>query len=241
MRKILVGVLALAALALPTPTSAQVQWTGKGFINVGAGIQGGSKEVTTRTGLRLYDEDFTLDTSQHAEGGTVIDVSAGYRVWRNLAIGLGYTIAGKGTDITATADVPDPLFFDRRRAVSATFTEGTHSEQAFHLIGVWMMPITDKIDVAISGGPSYFIVKQSIASDVTVEEPAPTLSSITFSEPDASGIGVNLGVDVTYMVTKRFGAGGTFRYTYADVEIPGAVEKFKAGGPQGTFGVRIRF
>lgn len=241
MRKILVGVFALTALALPTATSAQVQWTGKGFINVGAGIQGGSKEVTTRTGLQLYDEDFTLDTTQHAEGGIVFDVSGGYRVWRNLAIGIGYTMAGKGTEITATADVPDFLFSDRRRPVSATFTEGTHTQQGIHLMGVWMVPITDKIDIAISGGPTYFIIKQSVATDVTVEEPAPTLAALTFTEPDATGIGVNLGVDVTYMVTSRFGAGGTFRYTYGSVEIPGAVEKFKAGGPQGTVGIRIRF
>lgn len=241
MRKILVGVLALAALAAPTAAAAQVSWTDKGFINLGAGIQGGSKEINTATLLNLYDEDFTLRTSQHAEGGPIFDVSAGYRVWRNLAIGVGFTMAGSSGDIDVEVDVPDPLFFDARRPVLTTFEGGSHSQQGFHLMGVWMIPMTDKIDLAIFGGPSYFIVKQSVPTNVTVVEPTPTLTELTLAEPDASGIGLNVGVDVRYMLTRRFGAGAAFRYTYGTLEIPGAEEKFTVGGPQGTVGLRIRF
>ena len=241
MRKISVAVFALAAISVPSHALAQMQWAGRAFVNVGYGIQGGSQEVNTAATRELYGEPLTFSTSQHYEGGTVFDISAGYRVWRNLAIGVGFTRAGEGGSIAVSAAVPHPLFTDRPREISATFEDSNHSQQAVHLMGVWMIPITDKLDVAVSAGPTIFRVKQDVPTDVTVTEPAPTLSELTILRAGETAMGLNAGVDVAYMVTGYIGAGATFRYTYGQVELPGVTDKVTVGGPQLTIGARFRF
>ena len=43
------------------------------------------------------------------------------------------------------------------------------------------MPVTDKIDVGFSFGPTIFMVGQDVATAITVTEPTPTLASTTIT------------------------------------------------------------
>jgi hypothetical protein len=54
-------------------------------------------------------------------------------------------------------------------------------------------------------------------------------------------VGINLGVDVTYLVTKRFGVGGLARYTWGSADLDGAADKLTVGGFQIGGGLRVRF
>jgi hypothetical protein len=54
-------------------------------------------------------------------------------------------------------------------------------------------------------------------------------------------VGINLGVDVTYLVTKRFGVGGLARYTWGSADLAGAADKLTVGGFQIGGGLRVRF
>jgi hypothetical protein len=177
MSKTFVGALALAAaIAIPSSAAAQGQQPASQgqetpsriFVNFGVGIQGGSQEVHTSTGLRIYDEDFALQSTRHVEGGLVLDISAGYRVWRKLSVGAGFTLAGKEGNITAFAGIPDPLFHERPREVSAVFEGAKHTEIGIHLMGVWPVWAGGKLDVAVSGGPSFFVVSTAVPTDVAV-------------------------------------------------------------------------
>ena len=100
---------------------------------------------------------------------------------------------------------------------------------------------TDKIDVAVSAGPSVFAVKQDLVSALTIGEPGPTISGTTITKASKTGPGANFGVDVTYMINKRFGAGALARYTWGSVELPGATKKLTVGGFQVGAGARVRF
>jgi hypothetical protein len=63
-------------------------------------------------------------------------------------------------------------------------------------------------------------------------------------EASDSPVGINVGADVTYMVTKTFGAGVLLRYAggSADLATPsGASLSLDAGGFQFGAGVRVRF
>ena len=53
--------------------------------------------------------------------------------------------------------------------------------------------------------------------------------------------GFHLGVDVTYLVTKRFGVGGLLRYTHGSVSLEGASDALTVGGFQIGVGGRLRF
>ena len=55
--------------------------------------------------------------------------------------------------------------------------------------------------------------------------------------------GINMGVDVTYLLTKdkKMGVGGILRYTWGSVDLPGAKDKLTVGGFQIGVGGRYRF
>jgi hypothetical protein len=48
-------------------------------------------------------------------------------------------------------------------------------------------------------------------------------------------------VDVTYLVTPRYGAGVLLRYTRGSVDIEGANDSLTVGGFQIGAGLRVRF
>jgi hypothetical protein len=182
-----------------------------------------------------------MDATQKVKSGGFFDVSVGYKVWHNLALGVGYSRAGSKADAAITLSVPDPVFFDRPRSVTASATGLAHTENTVNLMAVWMVPVTDKIDVGVSAGPSIFMLKQELPNSPSITEPGPIVGPIDLSSADKTTAGFNLGVDVTYMLNKRFGVGGLARYTWGSAAITGATNDLKLGGFQIGAGLRTRF
>lgn len=240
MMKAVVLCLAMGVVAVPG-AQAQMTWTDQGFVNVTGGAQAGTHALDTSTSFNLYDEKATVASGQQVKGGGFFDVTAGYKVWRNLAAAIGYSHTGSTTDATITANIPDPRVYDKPRSITAAATGLKHSENTINLMGVWMVPVTDKVDVGVSTGPSIFSVTQDLPSNVAVSEPGPAVSSVTTSEVKKTTVGFNAGVDVTYLVTKRVGVGGLARYTWGSADLSGASAKLTVGGFQIGGGVRLRF
>ena len=237
------GCLALAfGAALAAPAAAQqMTWTDKGFVNVNLGVQGGSDTLATASTFQLYTEDGTLSTTQDIDGGGMFDVSAGYKVWKNLAVGIGYSRVQSEGDAALAANVPDPNFFDRLRGVTGIAGGAEHAEHAFHFQGTWIMPVTDTLDVGFSFGPTIFRVSQDVPTAVTVNEPGPTIASTALTRESKMGAGINLGVDVNYFFTPRFGAGGLARFTWGSVDLDASDDSLRVGGFQIGGGLRVRF
>jgi len=239
------GCLSLAFAAfVAAPAHAQMVWTDKGFVNVNFGAQAGSDEVATQSTFELYGENGSLSTTQDVGGGAFFDFSAGYKVWRNLALGVGYTRTGSDADVAITASVPDPVFFDRLRPLTGTATGAEHSQNVFHIQGTWIVPVTDTLDVGFSFGPSIFKVTQQAPTSITVNEPGPTLASAPLAEESETTVGFNLGMDVNYFFTPQIGAGVLLRYSHASIdfdEIAPGTDSVGVGGFQIGFGARFRF
>jgi hypothetical protein len=233
----LAGLLVASTIS---PAQAQMTWTDQGFVNVNLGAQGGSRDVSTQSAFDLYGESGSLATTQEAGGGGLFDFGAGYKVWRNLAVGFSFSRTGSDADAAIAATVPDPNFFDRQRPLTGTAAT-EYSESAFHFQGTWMMPVTDKVDVGVSFGPSIFRVSQEIATAITVNEPGPTLASTTIAKEKKTAGGINLGVDVNYMFTPNYGAGVLLRYTWGSVDYDAANDSVSVGGLQFGVGFRYRF
>lgn len=237
-----VGILAFGLCGIMAATAhAQMTWTDQGFVNASLGIQSGSRTLNTSSIFESLDEQARLDTTQDVDGGMFLDISAGYKVWRNLAAAIGFSRMKSDSDVTFNAAIPDPVATDRLRTVSASAAGAEHKEQAFHLMGVWMMPVTDKIDVGFSAGPSIFQVSQDVPTAITTAEPGPTVTGTTVTSVDKTTVGLNLGVDATYLVTPDIGAGLLVRYTRGSADLPGATDKLTVGGFQIGVGVRYRF
>ena len=235
------GLLCLALCAVATPASAQMSWTDKGFFNLDGGVQTGSSDFTLDVPFELYGEAGSLTSVQDIKGGGFFNIAGGYKVWRNLAIGVAYTYASSDGDAAIAASVPDPLLFDNHRAVATSASDLKHSENQFHITATWMIPVTDKIDVGLNFGPTFFSAKQDIPNGLVVTEPGPTVSSITVAEIDESAVGVHFGLDVNYMVNPRFGVGGMARFTRGSSDIENSTENLKFGGFQIGGGLRVRF
>src|SRR5262249_14889271 len=111
------AVLALSAVMAP-PAQAQVKWTDKGFANVSFGVQAPSHTLDTNNSFDIYGESASQISSQDVGGGAFFDISGGYKVWKNLAVGIGLTFVGSKSDLVVNAQIPDPNFFDRLRPVT---------------------------------------------------------------------------------------------------------------------------
>jgi len=236
------AVLCLVFCALAAPRAhAQMKWTDKGFANINIGGQSGSHDVTTTTTFTVYDEDAHVTTAQKTGGGFLFDINGGYKVWSNLVVAVGYTFMSDSTDGTVTASIPDPAVFDKPRTVNTTADNLKHTENAINFMGVWMVPVTDKVDVGISFGPTIFMVKQELPDTLTFTEPGPAVTGLTKKDVNKTSAGINLGVDVTYLLTKKMGVGGILRYTHGSVDLDGSSDSLTVGGFQIGIGGRYRF
>jgi hypothetical protein len=209
-----------------------------GFVNVNLGVQPSSRSIDVNESFPLYGETATVTASQKIGSGALFDISAGYRVWRNVTGAIGFSNFSKSGDATGTASIPDPLVFNRPTTVNISQSGLDHSERAVHFQALWLFPVTNEFDVTLALGPSIYTVKQEIVSfAVPAGTNTPTTSVGSESE---TTVGVNIQVDGNYMVTRRFGAGGFIRYAGRTVDLP-SVPDVKIGGFQLGGGARIRF
>jgi hypothetical protein len=241
MRRLSIAALgALLCTCAAAPASAQV-WTDKGFVNVTFGAQAPSHTLDTNQNPDIYGEPASIRTTQDVAGGAFFEISGGYKVWKNLAAGIGFMHVGSNADLVVAADIPDPDFFDRPRAVTGSIADAGHSQNAINLTATWMMPFTDKVDFGFQFGPTIFLVSQELPGVPTITEPGPSVTFGSLVDEDKSTVGIHFGVDGTYLVTPRFGVGALLRYSWGSVDFDGASDSLTLGGFQIGVGGRVRF
>lgn len=230
----------------PAPAAPRPVLSERVFISVGGVYQIGANDFVDTATIRENAENGRLETDYTVGAGPAFDVSGGGVVWRNLVVGVGLTRFSKSTVTSLNASVPHPFFFNQPRSVTGEVS-GTRSELAVHIHAKGVFPVSNRIVVAVFGGPSFFQVKQSIVSDFDYAESYP-FDTATFSRAAAdtqseSQIGFNLGGDFSYFFSRQVGVGVTAQYAGATVEmtVPSGTADVKAGGGQIGGGLRLRF
>jgi len=237
-----ISALGLAlTLGVAPAAHAQMKWTDKGFVNVNFGVQAPSHSLAAETTPDIYGEPASIRSSQDVGGGAFFDIAGGYKIWSNLVVGIGFTHVGSTADMNVNAQIPDPVAFDSPRSVTTTIPDAKHSQNAIHLTGTWMIPVTDKVDVGVQFGPTIWLVSQDIPGIPTIQEPGPTITSFPFEKQDKTTVGIHLGADVAYMFTPRYGAGVLMRYTWGSADLAGTSDSVTVGGLQIGGGLRVRF
>jgi hypothetical protein len=238
--------IALAAagcvLALAFPASAQTPPPNKRiFVDFNVGIQPSARTFTISAFPIVYGEAAVIRGTQGIDGAPFIDVTGGYRVWRNFsaALSLTTTMTGKG-DASITGGIPHPIFFDTRVESTVAVTGLAHKERSAHVSFMWTSPVTDKIDASAFGGPSYVKVFQDVIDGITVPDGTQTFVPVAGVEQTATKLGFHVGGDVTFLFTPHIGAGGMVRFVKAKVDLPAATGLTAAGLQYGG-GVRVRF
>ena len=74
--------------------------------------------------------------------------------------------------------------------------------------------MTDKIDIGLPVRPDDLPRQPGRARNrLPSAEPGPTITALPLAKVDKTTIGIHFGVDVSYMITPRFGVGGIARYS----------------------------
>jgi hypothetical protein len=243
---ILVVAGVMAAIASEARAQTQPPPATLGFVNVNFGTQPSSRTVGRSNSFPVYGETATLTTSQESGDGGIFDITAGYRfqpnlggMRPNLGAAIGFSNFSNLSDSGVVVTIPDPLIFGRPQTVNTSVKDLQHNERGIHLQAVWFMPITNQIDVAFSLGPSFIRVSQDLVSSVTIPAGTQNATPVVVTEK-ATAIGVNLGVDGSYLFTRNFGAGVFIRYAGGKVDLP-SVSDLRVGGFQAGVGARVRF
>ena len=209
------------------------------FVNVNVGAQTNSHTITENMTFPLYEETATLDSTYQIPDGAFFEIGGSYRVWRRVTVGVSVSFFDHNASGAIAGLIPDPLFFDRPATVNVDLGELDHKETGVHVFATYWMPVSEKMDVTVSIGPSFINVTQDLVESVTVPEPTQTVIP-TIAKETGTAVGVNVGVDGNYMFTRNYGVGVFLRYAGGSVDLPHA-ENLKAGGFQVGLGARIRF
>lgn len=250
MRKTAVAILAFGVLA-GHAREAAAQWTDRGYINVSTGVEQGKTDLADTRTYILYDEQARTTTTSSLTSGNIIDVGGGVRVWKNLSVGGAFHSESNKADVSIGGTVPNPIFFNRPRTLTATATELRRKETAGHLQFGWMVPIGTKLDVLAFGGPSWFRLEQDVVSEVIIAERGLPFTEVvvqpTIVLRKKSVVGFNAGIDATYVFWQndriRLGAGGFVRYSKASTSVflMTTEQDTDVGGAQFGAGFRFRF
>ena len=255
MRQFVVGVIMCAVLVgVAADATAQTgTWADRGYVNIGFGVESGSSAITDTHNFVIYEESATITSDTTWTSGSLIDAGFGVRVWRNLTVGLGYHQEENDTDGVLTGSIPSPIFFNRPRQLNQDDFVLDRKEKAAHLVIGWVVPFSDKLDVMLFGGPSFFRLEQDapqLDADPIREGGSPfttVVADVDVVTRKKSLTGYNVGADVTYIVWSnddlRIGAGGFVRFTQAKGDLLQLVNEreTEVGGVQFGFGARVRF
>jgi len=239
-------------LTLPSsPAFAQaLPWEGKGFVNVNFGMQVKSASlVTTNETFKIYDEPGKLTAAQTIDGrAPYIDFGGGLRVFGNIGVGFSYSRLSTEGSALVGAEIPSPLVYDQPRTATSALTGAEHVEKSFHFQAIWMLPVSDKLDVVVSGGPTLFQLTQGTVTTPTFAEVGPPYNTVNLKASmviaTGSQIGFNVGADLTYRFANNVGVGAMVRYAAATVGLTpegGPALDVKVGGFQLGGGLRLRF
>ena len=238
--------LVLLVTSLLGTGRADAQWNG--FINVNGSVQTDDRVVTQSLAAGLYDETAVYESTMTSPGGTVLDAWAGVRVWGNVGVGLGGTVLNARGTTAISGSVPSPLFKNRPRSAALERAGLNHQQIGVHLPLVYMLPVSERVHVAVSAGPSWFRLRHDALATVTLSDEVAPYTAVDFTDftatvEEGSGIGYNAALDVTYLLTRYFGVGLFLRYTGGSVEMPfpDGPQSVEVGGMQAGAGLRLRF
>jgi hypothetical protein len=250
MDRRLVGLLTLGIVVMAAPQAlAQPRgWNGRGVAAFSLGYQATTNDFTQTVTFEELVEDATIDTDYRVEGAPTFDASLAVRIWHNLGAGVAISFYAKDQTADVDAQIPHPFFFNRFRNVSGESGPLERTETGVHVQAVYMLPLSERLQVLLSAGPSFFDVSQDLVTRVSYTHAFPfdtaAFDTATSDNDSGSSVGFNAGADVTWKFSRAVGVGGGFRYARAEVDLTagdGNDVTVDAGGFQALGGIRFAF
>jgi hypothetical protein len=220
-----------AVLAQAAPAAAQLlPWEDRFFLNVSVGGQNGVQDIDQTLQFELHTEQAGVAATHRIGNGISGDVTGGMRVLDNLAIGVGYSRFSRKYGVVVNALLPHPLFTGDPRSVTEVVNDVIHTENAVHVQAAYMVPLSDRIELAVLGGPTFYSLKQELVTGINLAPEAPPyipeVTGIPLAEASGSAVGYNVGADWTYLLKPvpsgsrpAIGVGVLVRYSRASIDL----------------------
>jgi len=238
------GASAQAPAAPATPPAAPA--ANRFQISVDVGAQAKTSAFSDTFEQPLNQETEQIRTDYPGVSGLFFSVGARYRLWKQLTVGAGVSQFVHDGDAKVTAQLPHPFFDNQPRTIEGTDSLRRQEFDVHPTIG-WLLPLSPSVQLAVNAGPSILTVTQDMVTDVNYSESYPydtaTFTSADVRESSATAVGVYVGADVTWMFSKRIGAGGLVQFSRATVKqkVGDRTISIDAGGLQAGGGIRFVF
>ena len=196
-------------------------WGDNGYVSFNGLYQSTPISFETKAKLDVYQEQGEVRTSHNIKPGPLYDVTAGGRIKGNLGVGYAMSYRRQSERGQVSATVPHPFYFGQARLVSGEASLN-REDLSFHLAGIWMVPVSENLQVSLFGGPTYFRVTQDMVRNVELNEAYPfdqaVYTGVAASSEHAGRVGFNAGADVSMFFTRMLGVGGLVRYSQGNVD-----------------------
>jgi hypothetical protein len=248
MRRILTAsALTIAVVSANGVEAQDRQWAERIWIGGSGGVQPAGTSFDDTFEVPLYTETERVNVDYPMKSGPVIDVRGGYRVWKRLTVGVGVTRYSQRADARVEARLPHPFFDNQFRDVEGT-TSALRAETTTHLLLGWMLPLSDRMRVMLTAGPSFVNVEQTLVTDVEYSETYPydtaEFTGASTRRASRSATGFNAAADLTWMFSRQVGAGALVQVSQAHARLSageGRTIAVDAGGVQFAGGLRLFF
>jgi hypothetical protein len=250
MKRILIATIALVAVhgAGGTAAAQSSAWGDNGYFSFGGVYQASETAFSEELHPTINQETAAVGTGYRVEPGPAVDITAGGRLTGNLGMGFGFSYFRRTGAAGIAGSLPHPFFFGQPRAVTGEAGELTRDERAFHVNAMWLVPVSDRFQVALFAGPSYITVIHQSVTGLSYEDVYPydeaRFTGVETRDRRGSALGFHAGLDVSFYFGRYLGVGAIVRLTRADVELDadaGAPVPVRAGGTQAGAGFRVRF
>ena len=241
--------VALVTLVLMSTHDASGQDRPRTLIGVSGAFQVPNTDFRDNVKFILNEEDGDLNADYQVGIGRSLDAELELRVWSGLMAGVNVSYFEKQGRVNVDARLPHPFLFNRHRGLVGEADGIGHTELGVHMLAAWLMPLADRFDLLISGGPSFVRARQALVEQVDFTETFP-FNSATFTGVSTtrmlgkSSFGMNAGAELALRLNRHFGVDTRLRFIRASVTFDspdGGTVPVDVGGVQLAGGLRMRF
>ncbi len=216
-------------------------------VGLSGGIQASAPAFSDRFEFESNVETAAVAVEYPGGSAGAGDASVGVRLWKGLGAGVAVSTAARTGSADLDARLPHPLLFERPRSLTGSQSGIRSSEIGVHTQLLYTLPVTARVALVLSGGPSVVRLTQDLVTGVTYDDTYP-FDEVTFRNAPArrakaSATGFNAGADLRWRFTRSVGLGALVRYSRASVDLRADARtvQVRIGGAQAGVGMRVTF
>jgi hypothetical protein len=228
MRNLAIVALTGTLLLIASTGTAQT-WSERVYVSVNGAFQSTTNDFGDRFEFDKDLETGSTDVDYRVGSGVVFDGGGGVRLWKNFGVGAAVSVFNRKNPADTTTRSPHPFLFNQGREVTGAADDITRTETAVHVQAMYFLATSGHLRVVLSGGPTFFRLKQDLVSEVALTETFPydTAAFSTVRKQTITGTApsFNVGADVVWMLRPGFGVGGLVRFSRASIDLDAPVSR----------------